>query len=69
MKKNNVFKYLAFSLLLYGLFFGGELLLEHLRKVYSVTYEGKNFYAWSSDINSPVNWSAVRDRKIFDRNI
>lgn len=40
MKNNQALKYLAFAVLFYGLFFGGELLLEHLRKAYSVTYEG-----------------------------
>ena len=40
MKNKKAFKYLAYSLLLYGVFFGGELLLYHLRKVYSVTFEG-----------------------------
>lgn len=40
MNSKKVFGYITFSALVYGLFIGGELLLDHLRKVYSVTYEG-----------------------------
>jgi len=40
LKNNRIIKYLAFSLLVYGGLLGGELLLDHLSKMYSVTYEG-----------------------------
>ncbi len=40
MKRTPMLKYLAFALVLYGLFIGSQFLIESLLKLYRMTYQG-----------------------------